>query len=47
VKLKTPGVLEGPRIKIEVKIKLPGSKHKVTIRFRVLGQVKVLGFGIS
>ena len=33
--------------KIEANIKLPGSKHKVTIRFRVLGQVKVLGFGIS
>ena len=33
--------------KIEANIKLPGSRHKVTIRFPVLGQVKVPGFGTS
>jgi hypothetical protein len=33
--------------KIEVNIKLPGSRHKVTIRFPVLGQVKVPSFGTS
>jgi hypothetical protein len=33
--------------KIEANIKLPGSRHKVMIRFLVLGQVKVPGFGTS
>jgi hypothetical protein len=33
--------------KIEANIKLPGSRHKVTIRFPVLGQVKVPGFETS
>jgi hypothetical protein len=33
--------------KTEANIKLPGSRHKVTIRFPVLGQVKVLGLGTS
>jgi hypothetical protein len=33
--------------KIEANIKLPGSRHKVTIRFPALGQVKVPGFGAS
>jgi hypothetical protein len=33
--------------KIEANIKLPGSRHKVTIRFAVLRQVKVPGFGTS
>ena len=33
--------------KIEGNIKLPGSRHKVTIRFMALGQVKVHGFRID
>ena len=33
--------------KIEASIKLPGRRHKVTIRFLVLGQVKVPGLGTS
>jgi hypothetical protein len=33
--------------KIEASIKLPGNRHKVTIRFLTLGQVKVPGFGTS
>jgi hypothetical protein len=33
--------------KTEVNIKLPGSRHNVTIRFLVLGQVKVPGFGTN
>ena len=33
--------------KIEASIKLPGRRHKVTIRFLALGQVKVPGLGTS